>query len=142
MFSACDDKSTSLTCMSQTSNDLVYLLSICLLIKIFLTSLTFGIKVPAGIFVPSMVVGACFGRLVGLFITHLIEYDNQSNSNIYRIYPNSFLFSSCELGKPCVIPGVYAMVGAAAALCGVTRMTSNTTIINLLNASLSCGYHV
>lgn len=45
-------------------------LFIALLIKAFLTIITFGIKVPAGIYVPSMVVGGLMGRIVG----HTIQY--------------------------------------------------------------------
>ncbi|EMR72912.1 putative chloride channel protein 3 protein [Eutypa lata UCREL1] len=40
-------------------------LLIAFLIKGFLTTITFGIKVPAGIYVPSMVVGGLMGRLIG-----------------------------------------------------------------------------
>lgn len=32
---------------------------------------------------------------------------------------------SCQIGKDCVMPGLYAMVGAAAALGGVTRFVIN-----------------
>lgn len=41
-----------------------------------------------------------------------------------RSYPDFILFSGCTGDKPCVVPGTYALVGAAAVLCGVTRMTS------------------
>ena len=35
-------------------------------------------------------------------------------------YPNSRIFKSCAGDLDCVIPGLYAMVGAAASLSGVT----------------------
>ncbi|TGJ82649.1 hypothetical protein E0Z10_g6106 [Xylaria hypoxylon] len=39
-------------------------------IKGFLTTITFGIKLPAGIYVPSMVVGGLMGRIIG----HLVQW--------------------------------------------------------------------
>lgn len=40
------------------------------------------------------------------------------------MYPTYHLFSACgEIGTNCFTPGMYAMVGAASALAGATRMT-------------------
>lgn len=87
-------------------------------LKIILTIATFGIKIPAGIFIPSMVVGASFGRILGIFI------------HAWHVaYPSFWLFQSCVPDEQCVTPGTYAMVGAAAALAGVTRMTVSLTVI-------------
>ncbi|KAI8999840.1 chloride channel, partial [Gaertneriomyces semiglobifer] len=94
-----------------------YLLLACA-IKIVLTVFTFGIRVPAGIFIPSMAVGATIGRALGIMM--------QLWQNAY---PHSFLFASCKPQEECVTPGTYAMVGAAAALGGVTRMTVSLTVI-------------
>ncbi|KAK9453329.1 chloride channel [Dipodascopsis uninucleata] len=90
-------------------------------VKFFLTSFTVGLKVPAGIYVPSMVNGALFGRMVGLCVQWL-----QFKA------PNLFLFSSCPAGSDplaCTIPGVYAIVGAGAVMAGVTRMTVTLAVI-------------
>ena len=37
-------------------------------IRILLVIISYGAKVPAGIFVPSMAIGAYFGRLVGIIV--------------------------------------------------------------------------
>ncbi|XP_065669027.1 H(+)/Cl(-) exchange transporter 5 isoform X2 [Hydra vulgaris] len=82
--------------------------------------LTFGIKVPAGLFVPSLAVGACAGRVFGIGMEILVSS-----------YPNFFLWSSvCSKTKNhCILPGLYAMTGAAAGLGGVTRMTVTLVVI-------------
>jgi chloride channel 3/4/5 len=85
-------------------------IGIALLVKGTLTIVTFGIKVPAGIFIPTLGVGACAGRILGLGVQWL-SYER----------PDMWIFDSCHGSKThCVVPGVYAMVGAAATLSGVT----------------------
>ena len=88
---------------------LVQTLGIALIVKGVLTIVTFGIKLPAGIFIPTLGVGACFGRILGIGIEYY-----QFN------HPNSRMFRACGDDTDCVIPGLYAMVGAAATLSGVT----------------------
>ncbi|CDZ97087.1 voltage-gated chloride channel [Phaffia rhodozyma] len=80
--------------------------------------LSYGCKVPAGIFVPSMAVGASFGRMVGI-ISKAIQAAN----------PESSYFLACQPDVPCITPGTYAFLGAAAALTGVTRMTVTVVVI-------------
>lgn len=84
-------------------------ISIALLVKGIMTIVTFGIKVPAGIFIPTLGVGACAGRIVGV----LIQWMQFS-------YPNNPAFAVCKGDLNCIVPGLYAMVGAAATLSGVT----------------------
>ncbi|CDO69130.1 hypothetical protein BN946_scf185042.g32 [Trametes cinnabarina] len=91
---------------------------IALLVKGALTIVTFGIKVPAGIFIPTLGVGACAGRILGI----LIQWAQYS-------YPASAAFAVCKGDLNCVIPGLYAMVGAAATLSGVTRTTVSLAVI-------------
>ncbi|KAI9826326.1 MAG: hypothetical protein M1832_000243 [Thelocarpon impressellum] len=101
--------------------DVIGYLLVAFLIKSFLTTITFGIKVPAGIYVPSMVVGGLMGRIVG----HLVQY-------IVYLNPDAELFSSCPQGGDsvsCVEPGVYAMVAAGATMCGVTRLSVTLAVI-------------
>ncbi|KAF9973234.1 hypothetical protein BGZ73_003508 [Actinomortierella ambigua] len=87
-------------------------------IKGALTLVTFGLAIPAGIFMPSMVIGALFGRAVGILV-HAWQANHQG----------FWLFAACAPDVPCVTPGSYAMVGAAAFMGGVTRMTVSLVII-------------
>ena len=67
-------------------------------VKLILTTITFGCKVPSGIIIPALDAGAFFGRLLGQWITS-------------------------------ISPGIFAMVGAAAFLAGVSRMTISLCVI-------------
>lgn len=93
------------------------LLSAALLAS-FLASITFGLDVPAGIILPSVAVGALYGRALGIALKMWQE-----------AHPKFFLFNACEPDIPCVTPGVYAIVGAASALGGATRMTLSIVVI-------------
>ncbi|EKD21254.1 chloride channel protein [Drepanopeziza brunnea f. sp. 'multigermtubi' MB_m1] len=96
----------------------IFLLTFAAMLGIFLASITFGLQIPAGIILPSMAVGALFGRAVGIIMEIWVHY-----------HPDFFAFSTCEPDMPCVTPGTYAIIGAAAALGGVTRMTVSIVVI-------------
>ncbi|KAJ5172824.1 hypothetical protein N7492_005417 [Penicillium capsulatum] len=83
-----------------------------------LASLTFGLEIPAGIILPSVAIGALYGRALGIVVRMWQE-----------AYPKAFLFSKCEPDIPCVTPGLYAIIGAASALGGATRMTLSIVVI-------------
>ncbi|KAJ8028430.1 H(+)/Cl(-) exchange transporter 3 [Holothuria leucospilota] len=91
-------------------------LSLALVVKAALTVFTFGIKVPAGLFIPSIAVGAIAGRIAGV-VMEQVAFNNPS------------WFDSCSATGKCVTAGLYAMVGAAACLGGVTRMTVSLVVI-------------
>ncbi|KAF3059378.1 H(+)/Cl(-) exchange transporter 3 [Daldinia childiae] len=90
------------------------------IIKTFLTTITFGIKVPAGIYVPSMVVGGLMGRVVG----HLVQW-------IVLRFPHWGIWGTCPLlqESTCVQPGVYALIAAGSTMCGVTRLSVTLAVI-------------
>ncbi|XP_023942845.1 H(+)/Cl(-) exchange transporter 5 isoform X2 [Bicyclus anynana] len=95
------------------------LLFLALLLKLVMTVFTFGIKVPCGLFIPSLALGAIAGRIVGIGMEQLAY-----------TYQNIWIFSGeCSTGDDCITPGLYAMVGAAAVLGGVTRMTVSLVVI-------------
>lgn len=88
------------------------------IIRMFLVIISYGCKVPAGIFVPSMAIGACFGRTVGILV-----------QTLYEAYPESVFFATCQPDIPCITPGTYAFLGAAAALSGIMHITVSVVVI-------------
>lgn len=87
-------------------------------LRLFLVIISYGCKVPAGIFVPSMAIGASFGRTVGIIV-----------QAIHEANPTSFFFAACKPDEPCVTPGTYAFLGAAAALSGIMHLTVSVVVI-------------
>ncbi|PVG03313.1 Cl-channel protein [Serendipita vermifera] len=98
----------------------VFLLLLTAIVKLLLTAWTFGMQVPAGIFLPSITIGAVMGRAVGI-IMH----------SMHQRWPMLWIFNTCppEPGSQCIFPGFYSVIGAAAMLGGVTRMTVSLVVI-------------
>jgi chloride channel 3/4/5 len=63
---------------------------VAMVVKGALTIVTFGIKVPAGIFIPTLGVGACAGRVVGIGMQWM-----------QIRHPNSRLFHACGGDMDC-----------------------------------------
>ncbi|GAB7343267.1 hypothetical protein MBLNU457_1323t1 [Dothideomycetes sp. NU457] len=105
-------------CDKQNRWRMVLSLAIACILRTFLVIISYGCKVPAGIFVPSMAIGATFGRMVGILVQALHE-----------AYPSSQFFSACQPDVPCITPGTYAFLGAAAALSGIMHITVSVVVI-------------
>ncbi|OLL22207.1 H(+)/Cl(-) exchange transporter 3 [Neolecta irregularis DAH-3] len=114
----CRPSDTSIICTELASGFNITLLLLTSVLGTLLAAYTFGTTLPAGIILPSMTIGAYYGRALGILI-RLIQ----------QKYSGSWIFSSCLPDIPCVTPGVYAVVGAAGALGGVTRMTVSLVVI-------------
>ena len=99
------------------SGTIAALLSAAVLGFVF-ASITFGLQIPAGIILPSMAIGALYGRALGI----LVDLWQKS-------HPSALIFATCEQDGACVTPGTYAIIGAASALGGVTRMTVSIVVI-------------
>lgn len=106
-------------CKSGRANTgVVALLIIAAILGFFLSSITFGLQIPAGIILPSIAIGALYGRAVGLIL------------EVWQAaHPGWIVFANCEPDIPCITPGTYAIVGAASALAGTTRMTVSIVVI-------------
>ncbi|KAK5169297.1 hypothetical protein LTR04_005735 [Oleoguttula sp. CCFEE 6159] len=106
-------------CKSGIANTgVILLLVVSAVLGFFLAAMTFGLQMPAGILLPSMAIGALYGRAVGLIVEVW-----------QREHPSWFVFAGCKPDVPCVTPGTYAIIGAASALGGVTRMTVSIVVI-------------
>ncbi|OHE97240.1 voltage gated chloride channel [Colletotrichum orchidophilum] len=97
----CKEPNGNWICEQEDSNNkTAYMLQLAggTVVKLLLTIVTFGCKVPSGIIIPALDGGALFGRLIGQFVGG-------------------------------ISPGIFAMVGAAAFLAGVSRMTVSLAVI-------------
>eukprot|EP00731_Ephydatia_muelleri_P014815 Em0008g535a len=85
-------------------------LGIAFLLYYLLVCWTLGVAVPSGLFVPGIFVGALYGRFfVAIFQQNNIPFLSRIVTEIY--------------------PGTYALIGSAAFLGGVMRMTISLTVI-------------
>ncbi|SPN99576.1 related to chloride channel [Cephalotrichum gorgonifer] len=94
-------------------------LTIATALRVFLVIISYGCKVPAGIFVPSMAIGALFGRTVGIIVEAL--HAAAGSDNVF--------FRACPPDGPCITPGTYAFLGSAAALSGIMHITISVVVI-------------
>ncbi|EAQ89034.1 hypothetical protein CHGG_05653 [Chaetomium globosum CBS 148.51] len=122
----CDDRDNNLEdlglCPEEIGDIPPILLNLltAFLIKGFLTIITFGIKLPAGIYVPSMVVGGLMGRLVG----HVVQW-------VVMATPDWGVWGTCAKmpNATCIQPGVYGLIAAGSTMCGVTRLSVTLAVI-------------
>ncbi|XP_051037085.1 H(+)/Cl(-) exchange transporter 7 isoform X5 [Phodopus roborovskii] len=85
------------------------------LVYFFLACWTYGLTVSAGVFIPSLLIGAAWGRLFGISLSYL------TGAAIWAD------------------PGKYALMGAAAQLGGIVRMTLSLTVI-MMEATSNVTY--
>lgn len=117
LFQDCEPGSTLEVC-NDNELQLVLFLILAAIIKSILSLFTVGAMVPCGVLVPMLVIGGLTGRAFGIMFRAL-----------QRTIPDSYFFSECAGSNLCVIPGAYAIVGSAAVLTGVTRMTICLVVI-------------
>ncbi|KAH8924839.1 hypothetical protein BT69DRAFT_1261034 [Atractiella rhizophila] len=120
LFTDCDSDSSSSLCNSTGTFSTLLSLVVTATAKTFLTAVTFGAAIPAGIFLPSLAIGASFGRAVSIFL-----------GLVQNRHPDLWLFAGCGItaGEACVKPSIYAIVGSVAFLSGVTKMTVSLVVI-------------
>eukprot|EP00051_Salpingoeca_urceolata_P004370 m.64518 g.64518 ORF g.64518 m.64518 type:complete len:418 (+) comp13598_c0_seq1:1431-2684(+) len=75
-----------------------------------------GSAVSSGLVVPMLLIGACYGRIIGMICVDLAR-----NSG-YGPYPQGSVWAWLD-------PGVFALIGAASFFGGVTRLTIALTVI-------------
>ncbi|KAL5020976.1 hypothetical protein ScPMuIL_000131 [Solemya velum] len=85
----------------------VVTLLVFVVVFFFLGVWTYGLSVSSGVFIPSLVIGAAWGRMVGI--------------GVVNIFPDELQFQR-DVGK-------YALIGAACQLGGIVRTTISLTVI-------------
>lgn len=118
LFRECEGEDYDGMCGHGPKWTIVMSLVFATVVRTLFVIITYGCKVPAGVFVPSMAIGATFGRAVGILV-----------ANLHASFPNAALFRSCKPDVPCITPGTYAFLGAAAALSGVMHITVSVVVI-------------
>ena len=99
------------------------------LIKFFLVAIASSLPIPAGVFVPVFVLGAAFGRFHGEVMSHIFPHGIYPNSN-QSLLDYGYNASSCDaIPSSRIIPGGYAVVGAAAMAGAVTHTISTSVIV-------------
>ncbi|KAA0701657.1 Chloride channel protein 2 [Triplophysa tibetana] len=98
------------------------ILSVFIMMKFWMSALSITLPIPAGSFVPVFVIGAAFGRLVG--------------EGMATLFPDGF---ETEHGVHPIIPGAYAVVGAAALTAGITHTISTAVIMIELTGQIRYG---
>lgn len=154
LFRECDRQEDSMICDSTKRIKVIFALLFAIVIRTVLVIVSYGAKVPAGIFVPSMAIGAIFGRIVGMIVEALhdssrgiVKSGTGSGDSLagnateaitgalaeraveYISTSYSSFFSACPPDGPCITPGTYAFLGAAAALSGVLNITVTVVVI-------------
>ncbi|XP_063116564.1 chloride channel protein 2 isoform X5 [Cavia porcellus] len=95
-------------------------LVIFILMKFWMSALATTIPVPCGAFMPVFVIGAAFGRLVGESMAAWFPDGIHTDGSTYRI-----------------VPGGYAVVGAAALAGAVTHTVSTAVIVFELTGQIA-----
>lgn len=80
-------------------------LTIFVITYFFISCVTYGLSVSSGLFIPGLMLGATWGRLIGIILNWIL--------------PNQSWIHS----------GKFALIGASASLGGIVRMTISLTVI-------------
>lgn len=87
----------------------------------FLFTITFGMRVPNGTFVPALLIGAIWGTVAAVLMRQVHWW----------LGNDFFYFAECRGIDPayCISPAMYSLVSAAAFLTGATRVTIALVVI-------------
>ena len=95
-------------------------LVVFIVMRFWMTAAAITLPVPSGVFIPVFLIGAAFGRLVG--------------ESMAAYYPDG-IYSGTEVFR--IIPGGYAVVGAASLSGAVTHTISTSVIVFELTGQIS-----
>ncbi|KAM9911745.1 hypothetical protein OXX69_003229 [Metschnikowia pulcherrima] len=111
---AADTNSANFMCGSSTLITILKL-GFIFIQGFILSAYSYGLSLPGGVLMPSFVLGGTLGRLVGI-LSQLIQ-------------DRVGAFSTCT-AKSCIVsPSSYAVVGSAAFVTGITKLTLSVVVI-------------
>lgn len=84
-----------------------------------LTAVTYGMSIPGGVLLPSLVIGATIGRLLGVFM-EFIQYKLSGTAPFLHCYNEK---------SYCISAASYAVVGSASFFAAVTNMSVASVVI-------------
>jgi chloride channel 3/4/5 len=108
------------TAQSNVEAQVLIVLVMTMLIKSVAVTVTYGARVPGGVFIPSMMVGASFGRILSILTLWFQRADANGWVKNGWCKPDEVGVSGSD---GCVKAGAWAVLGAVACWGGVTRLT-------------------
>lgn len=100
-----------------SSGSTVFQLAFIIVEGFLLSTYSYSVALPGGVLMPSLVLGAASGRLVGLV------------SEVVQNHIGSELWSTCTAKSCSVSPSSYAVVGSAAFMTGITKLSLSVVVI-------------
>ncbi|XP_073674362.1 chloride channel protein 2-like [Garra rufa] len=114
------DEKDHLAAWKHPQANVFIILAAFVIMKFWMSAISITLPIPCGSFVPIFVIGAAFGRLVGEGLATLLPDGFNIDGHIYHI-----------------VPGAYAVIGAAALTAGVTHTVSTAVIMMELTGHIS-----
>ncbi|RLV96593.1 hypothetical protein JA1_000165 [Spathaspora sp. JA1] len=116
LFQECTETDTTPICQASTATMIIKLIYITTQ-GFFLSAYSYGLELPGGILMPTLVIGASTGRILGI-IALAIQSKFAGES-----------MATCT-AKSCLIsPSSYAVIGAASFMTGITKLTMCVVVI-------------
>lgn len=123
LFTDCPEKSSSLE--TNSSNFMCHPSQLSTVLKLFyvlvqgflLSTYSYGINLPGGILMPSLVLGGTTGRMIGII------------SQAIQKSINAEYLATCTAKSCLVSPSSYAVVGAASFVTGITKLTLSVVVV-------------
>lgn len=118
LFRHCVDRhARTLQCVVDDSSAAFWAMLSASMIRMLLMTFTMGLRLTVAAMMPALAAGACFGRAFGAIVDGFFA-------------PTNGLFGvHCNAEATCVDHALYALLGAGAAVAGVTRMKLSLIVI-------------
>lgn len=125
LFTECPVTNTEASLDSNSSNFMCQPLNAINMLKLgyilvqgfIISAYSFSLPLPGGVLMPSLVLGATSGRLLGIL------------SQLIQTFLNSESLETCTSKSCLVSPSSYAVVGAASFMTGITKLTMCVVVI-------------